>query len=104
MSTPPTLTPEQRRAALERAAEARRVRAEVKDRLKAGDLSLPALLDLAEADEMVGRCKVLSALESMPGIGKVRARRLLTDLGISESRRLRGLGDVQRRRLLEQFA
>ena len=72
--------------------------------LKAGNLSLPALLDLAEADEMVGRCKVLSALESMPGIGKVRARRLLTDLGISESRRLRGLGDVQRRRLLEQFA
>ena len=100
---PPALTLEQRHAALEKAARARQVRAEVKERLKAGDLTLPALLDLAATDEMVANLKVLSMLESLPGIGKVRARRLLRDLEISESRRLRGLGEHQRRRVLEQF-
>ncbi len=43
MPTPPQLTPEQRAAALEKAALARRVRAEVKERLKMGVLSLPDL-------------------------------------------------------------
>ena len=36
MANPPTLTPEQRQLALEKAAVARRERAEVKDKLKIG--------------------------------------------------------------------
>ena len=43
-------------------------------------------------DEMVGKLKVVSMLESMPGVGKVRARRLMEELDISESRRLRAGG------------
>jgi hypothetical protein len=104
MSQPPQLTPEQRRAALDKAAEARQKRAEVKEQLKAGRLSLAELFDRADADEMVGKLKVVSMLESLPGVGKVRARRLMEELGISENRRLRGLGDNQRRRLLDRFA
>ncbi|MBM3693398.1 MAG: integration host factor, actinobacterial type [Actinomycetota bacterium] len=104
MSQPPALTPEQRRAALEKAAAARQQRAEVKDRLKQGHLTLGALFALADADETVGKLKVLSMLESLPGVGKVRARRVLDEVGISESRRLRGLGAHQRARLLERFA
>ena len=103
MPLPPSLTTEQRLAALEKAAVARRRRAEVKERLKAGALTLRDLLDDAEHDETLGKLKVVSMLESMPQTGKVKARRIMSELDISESRRLRGLGDNQRRRLLERF-
>jgi hypothetical protein len=103
MTNPPSLSPEQRRAALEKAAAARRARAEVKDRLKMGLLTFAELLEEAENDEVVGKMKVLAALESMPRLGKVKARRLMDEIGIAESRRLRGLGDSQRRQLLERF-
>ena len=103
MPLPPALSPEQRLAALEKAAVARRVRAEIKEQLKVGSLTLADLLRQADGDETVGKLKVLSMLESMPQTGKVKARRLMTELDISESRRLRGLGENQRRRLLERF-
>lgn len=104
MSQPPQLTPEQRLAALDKAAKARQKRAEVKEQLKTGNLTLADLFVQGDADEMVGKLKVVSMLESMPGVGKVRARRLMEELDISESRRLRGLGDNQRQRLLDRFA
>ena len=103
MPQPPALTPEQRQAALEKAAVARRARAELKERLKMGSLSLPELLQQAENDEMVGKMKVLAVLESLPGVGKVKARRTMEEIEISETRRLRGLGDQQKRKLLEEF-
>lgn len=104
MAAPPVLTEEQRKAALEKAAEARRVRADLKDRLKMGSLTLSEVLDQAAADEIVGKTKVLAILESLPGVGKVKARRLMEEIGIAESRRLRGLGDQQRAALLNHFA
>lgn len=104
MANPPALSPEQRAAALEKAAAARRLRAEVKDRLKMGLLTFSELLDEAADNETIGKMKVLAALESMPRLGKVKARRLMDDIGIAESRRLRGLGESQRSQLLERFA
>jgi hypothetical protein len=104
MPLPPALTPEQRRAALEKAAAARRQRAEVKEKLKAGGLTLEQLFAQGDANETIAKLKVVSALESLPGVGKVKARRLMQELDISESRRLRGLGGNQRRKLLERFA
>ncbi len=103
MPLPPSLTPEQRQAALDKAAEARRVRAEVKKKLKDRALSLKELFDLSDTDDTVAKLKVVSVLESLPGVGKVRARRIMQDLDISESRRLRGLGANQRNALLEHF-
>ena len=103
MPLPPALSPEQRQAALEKAAAARRQRAEVKDKLKAGSTSFRELLDNAETDEVIGKMKVVAALESLPGVGKVRARRLMEQLGISETRRVRGLGTQQRESLLREF-
>lgn len=103
MPQPPSLTPEQRQAALEKAAIARRARAELKERLKMGSLSLPELLQQAENDEMIGKMKVLAVLESLPGVGKVKARRTMEEFEISDTRRLRGLGDQQKRKLLEEF-
>ena len=67
MAAPPVLTDEQRKAALEKAAEARRVRAELKERLKMGSISLSEVLDQASEDDIVGKTKVLAVLESLPG-------------------------------------
>ena len=107
MANPPQLTPEQRQQALEKAAAARRQRAEVKDKLKIGSLSLGELFEQAdnhdEPGQMLAKLKVVSVLESLPGVGKVRARNLMKELEISESRRLRGLGANQRKALLERF-
>ena len=104
MPLPPSLSPEERLAALEKAAAARRQRAEVKEKLKTGALSLGELFQQADGDQTLAQLKVVSMLESMPQTGKVKARRIMAELDISESRRVRGLGDNQRRRLLERFA
>jgi hypothetical protein len=104
MALPPQLSPEQRQAALEKAAAARRARAELKERLKMGSLSLEELLTEADQNETVGKTKVLAAIESLPGVGKVKARRTMEEIGIADTRRLRGLGKEQRKALLEAFA
>lgn len=103
MPKPPALSADQRQAALEKAAEARRARAELKERLKMGSVSLSDLFDKAKSDEVVGKLKVLALLESLPGIGKVKARRVMSDIGISETRRVQGLGEQQRKALLAAF-
>ena len=103
MPQPPALTPEQRQAALAKAAEARKARAVVKERLKSGDLSFREVLELADRDELVAGIKVLAILESVPGVGKVTARRTMAEVGIADTRRIRGLGEQQRRALLEAF-
>ena len=103
MPLPPSLSPDQRKAALEKAAAARRQRAELKDKLKMGSTNLKELLDQGDRDEVVGKMKVLTVLESLPGLGKVRARRLMEEVGISETRRVRGLGAQQRETLLKLF-
>jgi hypothetical protein len=51
----PQLTDEQRAAALEKAAAARRIRAELKDRLKRGGTNLQQVLKDAETDEVLGK-------------------------------------------------
>ena len=99
----PVLTEEQRRQALEKAAEARRKRAEIKGQLKSGKLSLKDVLS-RQGDDTVGKMKVSNVLESLPGVGKVRARKLMEELDISASRRVRGLGAKQREMLLQRFA
>jgi hypothetical protein len=98
----PTLTPEQRQQALEKAAEARRKRAELKSQLKSGNMSLATVL-AKDSDDTVGKMKVSSVLESMPGVGKVRARKIMEKLDISASRRVRGLGSKQKDALLAEF-
>jgi hypothetical protein len=103
MPQPPSLTPEQRQAALAKAAEARRARAELKERLKMGSLNLSELLEQAPGDENIAKMKVLAVLESLPGVGKVKARRTMEAFEISETRRVRGLGEQQKRKLLEEF-
>ncbi len=99
MATPPQLTPEQRTAALAKAAEARAARAEIKARLKMGSMSLADAL--ASEDVNVGKLKVVSLLESLPGVGKVKARKIMEDVEIADNRRVQGLGAQQKAKLLE---
>ena len=99
----PKMTDEQRAAALARAGEARRVRAEIKQLLKTGSISLPEVFDRADEDDLVAGIKVGAVVVSMPHMGKVKAKRLLEDLGIDESKRLRGLGSRQKEALLASF-
>ncbi|MEX2626960.1 MAG: integration host factor, actinobacterial type [Ilumatobacteraceae bacterium] len=101
MATPPQLTPEQRRQALEKAAVARAARADIKGRLKMGSLSLQQALD--SDDVNVAKLKVVSLLESLPGVGKVKARKVMEQIGIADNRRVQGLGEQQRKALLEQL-
>ncbi len=68
-----------------------------------GSLSLPELLELADSDDVVAGIKVLAMVESLPGVGKVKARRTMEEIGIAESRRLSGLGPNQRDALLSAF-
>ena len=103
MAIPPKLTDEQRAAALKKAAIARRVRAEVKARLKMGSGTLPELFEQAAEEPIIAKIKVLAVLESLPGVGKVSARRTMEEIGIAESRRIAGLGDRQRAELLKAF-
>jgi transposase len=91
----PPLTPEQRAAALEKAAIARRERAEVKNRLKHSGASLTQVIKEGQENEIIGKMKVSALLESLPGVGKVRAKQIMERLGISETRRVRGLGTNQ---------
>ena len=102
MALPP-LTQEQRAAALEKAAASRRERAEVKNRLKHAGASLQAVIAQGRADDVVGKMRVSALLESMPGVGRVRARQIMEEIGISESRRVRGLGQNQVAALLDRF-
>lgn len=104
MTTPPKLTPEQRAAALEKSTRARQVRAQVKAKVKSGALDLAAVLSLATADEAVNKMRVFELLESMTGLGKVRAQNIMERLGISSTRRIAGLGANQKRSLLLEFS
>jgi transposase len=100
----PPLTPEQRQAALDKAAASRRERAEVKNRLKHSGASLADVVAEGQVNEVIGKMRVSELLQSMPGIGKVRARQVMEKLKISETRRVRGLGAKQVVALVNEFA
>lgn len=103
MGLPPQLTPEQRHQALLKASSSRKRRAEVKARLKDGEFSIDDILEIAKNEDAVAKMRVTELLESLSGVGKVRAQSLMERLNISPSRRIQGLGRLQVRQLREEF-
>ena len=99
----PQLSDAERKAALEKAKEARIKRAEVRDQLKTGKLTLKEVIDMKD-DPIVGRMKVATLIETLPGFGKAKAAKIMAELQIAESRRLRGLGERQYAALLERLS
>ena len=77
--------------------------AELKEKLKRGDITLREVLEQAQEDETTGKTKVSALLEALPKVGKVKAKEIMAELEIAPTRRLRGLGERQRRALLERF-
>ncbi|MCX6430683.1 MAG: guanylate kinase [Actinobacteria bacterium] len=100
---PPQLTPEERARALEAATQARRLRADVKSKVKSGALSVGQVFDRASHEPAIAKMRVLELLESQTGIGKIRAIALMDRLKISHSRRIQGLGVHQRVALLRSL-
>ena len=96
------LTPEERQAALEKAKAARSRRAEVREELKSGKMTLEKVLTMKD-DPVVGRMKVSTLIETLPGYGKAKAEKIMKELEIVESRRLKGLGERQQKALLERL-
>ena len=101
---PPELTDAQRQAALSKAAEVRRTRAELKELLKIGSLSFAELIERSDGDETIAGMKIAAVLPSLPGMGKIKAKRLMEEVGIADNRRIRGLGAKQRAALLDTFS
>lgn len=100
--TLPTLTAEQRHEALSKAQNARRVRSQLKIELAGRNITAVEALDRVVSDpDVLGRMRVEEFLRSLPGIGEVRAKAAQHDLAIAETRRMRGLGSVQREKLSE---
>ena len=98
----PQLTDEQRKAALEKAAAARHARAELREKIKNGDVTLEEVLD--SDDPIASRLKVSALIESLPGYGKAKAAKVMNELGISDTRRVKGLGARQREQLIEALS
>ena len=103
MGTPPQLTSEERQAALLKAAVSRKRRAEIKAKIKNGVISFDAILELAKDEDAIAKMRVKELLESLSGVGKVRAQTLMDRLKISPTRRIQGLGRLQIKQLREEF-
>ena len=103
MGLPPQLTAEQRQQALLKAANSRKRRAEVKSKMKNGEVSIDDILLLAKNEDAIAKMRVKELLESLSGVGKVRAYSLMERLKISPSRRIQGLGRLQVKQLREEF-
>jgi DNA uptake protein ComE-like DNA-binding protein len=98
----PQLSDEARKEALKKAAAARSARAELRAQVKSGELSFTDVLAKA-GDPVVDKIKVSTLIESLPGYGKAKAAKLLSELDISDTRRVKGLGEKQKAALLERL-
>jgi hypothetical protein len=95
----PTLTPEQRAEALAKAQAARKKRSELLASVKAGKTSIAQVL--AKTDDITKKTKVSQVIRAMPGYGPAKAAAVMEEAGIDDNRRVGGLGDQQRKKLLE---
>lgn len=103
MPIPPKLTPAQRVAALDAAKQARRTRAAIKHQIRTGELRILQVIELASTNEAIAKMRVIELIEAIPGIGKVRATSILDKLGISNTRKIQGLGVLQLQKLKREF-
>lgn len=102
MTSIPKLTEEQRRENLEKAMRARRRRSSILKQVSSGELTVSDVISMAdEGDEDVARMRVFTLIKAVPGYGFAKTQRLMRRIGISESRRIRGLGARQRSEIID---
>lgn len=99
MGAPPILSIDERRAALAKAAESRKIRAAFKTEIKSGQRHW---LDAFKSnDEAIRKMRIKELLQSLPGFGEIRAITILDRAGISHARRIQGIGKTQYQSLLQ---
>lgn len=99
----PQMTEEQRKEALAKAAETRKERAEIREQIKQGKLSAKEVLDRRD-ENVIGKMRVTQFITTFPGYGKAKAEKIMTEIGIPEGRRLKGLGEKQVASLIEALS
>ena len=103
MGAPPILTAEERAAALLKASQSRKRRADIKSKIKSGEFSIDTVLEIAANEDAVAKMRVRELLEALSGVGKIRASALMERLNISPTRRIAGLGRHQIKELRNEF-
>lgn len=98
----PNISAEDRAKALEKAQKVRKERAAMREEMKSGKMTLGDVL-ARRSEDVVGGMRVKYVLESMSGIGKVRAKEIMDQIGIDENRKVKGLGSRQETALLERL-
>lgn len=99
----PKMTPEQRAAALEKARIVRQQRSEITNKLSMGIMTADEVLGKS-GDPVIGRMKVKTFINALPGYGKIKTEKLMEELGIPETRRIQGLGSKQMENLKKALA
>jgi hypothetical protein len=99
---PPALSNEQREHARGVALRARRERADVRAALRKGRVSVIDVLE--PTTEAQQRMRVRDVVLSLPGIGPIRCAEILESAGIASTKRVGGLTEHQRGRLLQRLA
>ncbi|MGB9866757.1 MAG: integration host factor, actinobacterial type [Bacillota bacterium] len=98
----PVLSLDEKKEALQKAQEMRKKRSELRNALKKGEISLAEVL--MSNDEVTGRMRVSYLLRSLPRVGKVKAQKIMQEIGIDEARRIQGLGKRQKEALIARFS
>ena len=98
---PPDLSPQERKAAGEKAVASRRERAEIKAALTSGEIGIFEAIN--DGRQSIQRMRVSELLDAAPGIGPRRAFTIMSKAGISDTRRIGGLGRHQLQRLRSEM-
>lgn len=98
---PPRLSRRSRRKAGQKAVLARQERARVKEEIASGEKFFFELF--ADERKSIKRMKLVDLLQSVPGIGRIRADLIMDRAEISSSRRIGGVGKRQLEILRQEF-
>jgi guanylate kinase len=101
VNSPPKLSKEALASAGAKAVAARRDRAEIKQALANEELSIFDVIN--DGRESIQRMKIRELLDAAPGVGERRAFTIMEKAGISQSRRIAGLGAHQLKKLREEM-
>lgn len=101
MPIPPPLSREQRIENLKKACAARTKRSFIKKQLADGNVTVFQVIQAGKYDDVVGRLKPIDLLLSIPGLGRTKANKIIEEVGIAPSRRIRGLGKMQTAKLID---
>lgn len=93
---------DEKKKALQKAWEVWSQRAKIRHNLKNGKTRIRKILTNIN-DDAIARMKVVYLLESLPCIGKIKTRKIMSDIGIDETRRIQDLGTRQKQALIERL-